>query len=135
MLTLLRWVRENTEVGEPVLFLPNDGAYYYLTRRRSPTRFVMGHQIVGDLHRAEVLAALRERPPRYVVWDDEALRVDDIGDDLVFGESLMAFFENEYETAERFARFRVLRHRSASAGEAQGRAGSVATPPVVHSSP
>ena len=67
-----------TAPGEPVLFLPNDAAYYYLTDRPSPTRFVLGHQIVGDDHRREVLADLESAPPRYIVWDHDALVVDGI---------------------------------------------------------
>ena len=49
-----------------MLFLPDDGAYYYLTDRPNPIRFVMGHQIVTDAHRREVLSDLRENPPRYI---------------------------------------------------------------------
>ena len=30
-----RWIQLNTEEGEPVLFLPNNAAYYYLTDRPS----------------------------------------------------------------------------------------------------
>ena len=67
-----RWVQLETEVDEPVLFLPNNGAYYYLANRPSPIRFVMGHQMVTQAHRDEVLAQLRADPPRYFVWDEAA---------------------------------------------------------------
>ena len=45
----------HTQPDEPVLFLPDVASYYYLTRRPSPIRFVLGHQIVTDAHRAEAL--------------------------------------------------------------------------------
>jgi hypothetical protein len=112
VMTVTRWIQLNTEPNEPVLFLPNDAAYYYLTDRPNPIRFVMGHQMVGDTHRAEVLADLTERPPRFVVWDDHALRVDDLSDELVFGREILAFFEDHYEVAKRFGEVTVYRHRS-----------------------
>ncbi len=117
VLVTVRWVEQNTEPGEPVLFLPNDGAYYYLTDRPSPIRFVMGHQIVGDEHRAEVLADLEARPPRFLVWDHDALRVDGLSDEQVFGEELMRFFRERYQTYARLGTMEILRHRSVSAGE------------------
>jgi len=43
----------------------------------------MTHQIVTDAHRAEVLASLERHPPRFVVWDDAALRLDGIPDAVV----------------------------------------------------
>jgi hypothetical protein len=106
-----RWVQLHTEPGEPVLFLPNIAAYYYLTDRPNPIRFVQGHQIPGAAERREVLAALRERPPRYVVWDPESLRVDDLPDELVFGRELLAFLENNYAEETQLEGVTVLRLR------------------------
>ncbi len=102
VMRVVRWVKHHTEAGEPVLFLPNNGAYYYLTDRPNPIRFVMGHQIVTQTHRDEVLAQLRDRPPRYLVWDEGALRVDDLSDELVFGEPLLRWLEESYEEEQRF---------------------------------
>ena len=51
VMRVTRWIQLNTEPNEPVLFLPNDAAYYYLTDRPNPIRFVMGHQMVSDSHR------------------------------------------------------------------------------------
>lgn len=107
-----RWVQLNTEPGEPVLFLPNDGAYYFLTDRPSPIRFVMGHQIVTDAHRAEVLADLRADPPRFIVWDHAALRIDGLDDELVFGEALLRWIEENYEEQTRLDAVEVMRHRA-----------------------
>ncbi|MGE4605296.1 MAG: hypothetical protein AAEJ52_00980, partial [Myxococcota bacterium] len=112
VMRVTRWIQLNTQPNEPVLFLPNDGAYYYLTDRPNPIRFVMGHQMVGDTHRAEVLADLTERPPRIVVWDDHALRVDDLSDELVFGREILAFFEDHYDVEKQFGEVKIYRHRS-----------------------
>lgn len=112
VLRVTRWVQLNTEPNEPVLFLPNDAAYYYLTDRPNPIRFVMGHQIVSDAHRAEVLDDLRQRPPRYVVWDHHALRVDGLPDELVFGPEILAFIEENYASQRRIGAVEILRHRS-----------------------
>jgi hypothetical protein len=110
-----RWIREHTAEGEAVLFLPNDAAAYYLADRPNPIRFVMGHQIVTEAHRAEVLAAMRARPPRYVVWNDGAVRVDDLPDPLVFGAPLLGWISENYVLEQRIGRAKVLRWRGATA--------------------
>jgi hypothetical protein len=109
-----RWVRMHTEPGEPVLFLPNNAAYYYLADRPAAIRFVMGHQMVTDAHRREVLAALRRDPPRFVVWDDAAVRVDGLADELVFGEEILAWIASGYEEERRLGPVRILRRREPS---------------------
>ncbi len=106
-----RWVREHTGPEDSVLFLPNNGAYYYLTDRPNPIRFVMGHQMVTEAHRQESLARLRSTPPAYVVWDDGALRVDGLSDPQVFGRDLLAWIESNYERETRFGAVEILRPR------------------------
>ncbi len=112
VMQVVRWVQLHTDDGEPVLFLPNNGAYYYLSDRPNPIRFVMGHQIVTQAHRDEVLAQLRARPPRYLVWDDGALRVDGLADELVFGEPLLRWLEESYEEEQRFGEVSIRRFRT-----------------------
>jgi hypothetical protein len=106
-----RWVLTHTEPGEPVLFLPDIASYYYLTRRASPIRFVLGHQIVTNAHRAEALAALRRRPPRYVVWDDTLLWVDAIDPRVFLGAALVDWIDSGYVEEARIGRARMLRRR------------------------
>jgi hypothetical protein len=109
-----RWVQLNTEPGEPVLFLPNNGAYYFLTDRPSPIRFVLGHQIVTAAHREEVLADLRQEPPRFIVWDHAALRIDGLDDTQVFGEALLGWIDQHYREETRLEDVEVMRLRSTS---------------------
>ena len=106
-----RWVLLHTEPDEPVLFLPDFASYYYLTRRPSPIRFVLGHQIVTDAHRAEVLQALRARPPRYVVWDDGLLAVDGIEPRVFLGAPLFDWIASAYAEETRIGTARMLRRR------------------------
>jgi hypothetical protein len=106
-----RWVLLNTDRDEPVLFLPDFASYYYLTRRPSPIRFVLGTQIVTDGHRAEVLQALRARPPRYVVWDDGLLPVDGIEPRRFLGAPLFDWIWSAYAEERRIGTARVLRRR------------------------
>ena len=49
-----------------------------------------------------LLAQLQARPPRYLVWDDGALRVDGLADEFVFGEPLLRWLEESYEEEQRF---------------------------------
>jgi len=107
-----RWIGERTEPTDPVLFLPNNAAYYYLTDRPSPIRFVMGHQIVTEAHRAEVLADLRASPPRFIVWDHDALRIDSLPDELVFGSELLRWIEASYREETRIESVEILRFQS-----------------------
>jgi hypothetical protein len=116
VLRVVSWVQLNTAPGEPVLFLPNDAAYYYLADRPNPIRFVLGHQIVGDDHRREVLSDLRSRPPRYVVWDHDALAVDGIPHERVFGGEIMRWFEANYEEEIRLGTVEILRRKGAPSG-------------------
>ncbi len=106
-----RWVLLHTEPDEPVLFLPDFASYYYLTRRPSPIRFVLGHQIVTDAHRAEVLSVLRARPPRYIVWGDGLLAVDGIEPRLFLGAALFDWIESAYAEETRIGKTRMLRRR------------------------
>jgi hypothetical protein len=116
VLRVVRWVQLNTAPGEPVLFLPNDAAYYYLADRPNPIRFVLGSQIVGDDHRREVLSDLRSHPPRFVVWDHDALVVDGIPHEQVFGAEIMRFFEANYEEEIRLGTIEILRWKGAPRG-------------------
>jgi len=106
-----RWVLIHTEPDEPVLFLPDFASYYYLTRRPSPIRFLLGHQIVTDAHRAEVLQALRARPPRYIVWDDGLHAVDGIEPRVFLGAPLFDWIERAYAEEARIGKTRMLRRR------------------------
>lgn len=106
-----RWIRENTGPEDAVLFLPNNAAYYYLTDRPNPIRFVMGHQLVTEAHRQESLGRLRDDPPAYVVWDDGALRVDGLTDEQVFGADLLAWIRTRYERETRIGPVEILRPR------------------------
>jgi hypothetical protein len=111
-----RWVLLHTEPDEPVLFLPDLASYYYLTRRPSPIRFVVGHQIVTDAHRAEALQALRARPPRYIVWDDALLPVDGIEPRAFLGAPLFDWIARSYQEETRIDTARMLRFRGPGEG-------------------
>ena len=106
------WIQQRTRPTDPVLFLPNNAAYYYLTDRPSPIRFVMGHQIVTQAHRDEVLADLQANPPRFIVWDHDALRIDGLSDELVFGSELLRWIEENYREETRLGSVEISSPRS-----------------------
>jgi hypothetical protein len=109
---VVRWLQLRLSPTDAILFLPNDAAYYYLLDRPSPIRFVMGHQIATDADRTEVLAALRRAPPRFVVWDHGALRVDDLPDARVFGPELLRWIDEGYTEQARLDDVSVLERRA-----------------------
>jgi len=108
---VVRWVTRKTGPTEPVLFLPNDAAYYYLTDRPNPIRFVLGHQIVGDDHRREVLRDLQRDPPRIIAWDHSAWAVDEIPHEVVLGNEVMDWIERNYETLTKVGPVEMLRRK------------------------
>jgi hypothetical protein len=107
------WVREHAAPGEAVLFLPDSAAYYYLTERASPIRFVLGHQIVTDAQRAEVLEKLRATPPDWLVWDEGALHLDGIDPRALLGPALVGWLESSYALETRIGKTSILRRREA----------------------
>ncbi len=111
VMRVVRWLQLRAVPTDSILFLPNDAAYYYLLDRPSPIRFVMGHQIATDAHRREVLEALHRGPPRFVVWDHGALRVDDLPDERVFGPPLLRWIEENYVEQARLGDVSVLERR------------------------
>jgi hypothetical protein len=113
VMRVVRWLQLRLSPTDAILFLPNDAAYYYLLDRPSPIRFVMGHQIATDADRAEVLAALQRDPPRFVVWDHGALRVDDLPDARVFGSELLRWIDEGYSEQARLDDVSVLERRAA----------------------
>jgi hypothetical protein len=66
---------------------------------------------VGDDHRREVLSDLRSHPPRYVVWDHDALVVDEIPHEQVFGDEIMRWLEENYEEEIRLGNVQILRRK------------------------
>ena len=107
VLRVLDWLAAHSRPEDRLYFLPNDAALYYLTDRRPPTRFVVSHQMVTDAHRDEALADLRAAPPRYVVWNDATLRLDEIGDEIVLGPALWAWLHERYRPVERVGGMRI----------------------------
>jgi hypothetical protein len=116
VLWLVDWIGEHTHEGEPVLFLPNDASYYYLTRRPNPTRFALSHQMVTDAHRAEALAGLRANPPRFVVRDERMPWVDDVGERATLGAPMQEWIEQGYTEVVRENGFRIAAPRSFADG-------------------
>ncbi|MCH2169416.1 hypothetical protein MK489_01420 [Myxococcota bacterium] len=105
------WVRSHTKPDEAVLFMPNNAAYYYLTERRRPIRFVLGSQMVTRAHREEALRALQQDPPALVVWDDEVLRVDELSDERVMGAAMLEWIDANYVEHKRIGGVRILAPR------------------------
>ena len=61
-----------------------------------------------EAHRREVLADLKRDPPRYVVWDDDALRIDELSDEIVFGRDVLDWIEGNFIEQGHFGGVRIL---------------------------
>jgi hypothetical protein len=78
----------------------------------------MGHQIVTQAHRHEVLETLRASPPRFIVWDHDAARVDGLADEVVFGEALLGWIAENYAEQTKLGTVEVLAPRRAAEARA-----------------
>ncbi len=121
MFEVAKWLREHSEPADPLLFLPNQAAYYYLVDRPNPTRFALSHQMVTDDHRREALADLERTPPRYVVWLPESLRLDEIPHETYIGPDIMEWIRAHYQLEHRIDQVQILGRRPEPVAEAPGR--------------
>ena len=108
---LVAWIQDHSAPSDPVMFVPADAAYYYLTKRFNPTRFDLSHQMITHAHRAEALADMQTNPPRWIVWDTAGVRVDGIGDDLVFGTDALDWIVKNYKVEKRIGSFVITGKR------------------------
>jgi hypothetical protein len=115
-----KWLREHSEPTDPVLFLPNQAAYYFLVDRRNPTRYALSHQMVTDEHRREALADLEGSPPRYVVWAPESLRLDDIPHEAYIGPDIMEWIRSHYQLEHHIGQVQILGRRREPSAEGAG---------------
>lgn len=118
-IALVAWLRERLGPDDGVLFLPDLASFYYLIDRPSPTRFVLAHQMVTDAHRAEALSALRQRPPRFIVWDAMAPPLDGIPPSVWIGEDLLKWIGQHYEVSETLRGYRIFSRRPADAEQTE----------------
>ena len=77
---LVRYVDENSTTHDAVLATVDfiqGGEYAFLTKRRNPTRFDVPHELLTREHQREVLSALKNDPPKFIIgtyfglFDDE----------------------------------------------------------------
>ena len=64
--------------------------------------------MVTAAHRAEALADLVAKPPRFVLWDHGAKRVDGLSDDVVLGPEILDWIRDQYHLRASFGRIRIL---------------------------
>ncbi|MBI5115707.1 hypothetical protein HZA56_04490 [Candidatus Poribacteria bacterium] len=88
------YIKQNTTPRDYVLALPSNSAYYYFVDRENPTRFCQFSMLATNKHRAEVLEDIRERRPKYVIYDITGERVDDISDEVQFRDALDFILQN-----------------------------------------
>jgi hypothetical protein len=96
VIAVSRWVRDNSAPTDPVFIFPAGAAYYYLTEREQPTRFELAHHMVTQAHRDEALADLKAHPPRWVLNDASAWRIDNVPDEMIFGREMWGWLNSHY---------------------------------------
>jgi hypothetical protein len=97
-----------TNPGEPVLFFPNEAAYYFLFNRPVPTRYVHAYFAVSSAQRREMVAELERSRPRYVIYTLDNWRIDDITEDIQVPE-VVRYLKERYVLAEDLGNMLILR--------------------------
>ncbi len=68
---LRRWAEARTRAGEPVLFYPYDGVFYFLVDRPNPSRIPILSYASRPEQQQEVIEELEKGGVEWVVWDTE----------------------------------------------------------------
>lgn len=111
-LAKIRGVLErHTKPGEPVLFFPNEAAYYFLFDRPVPSRYVHAYFAVTTQHRQEMVAELERSRPACVIHTLDNWRIDDIMEDVQVPE-VVRYLKENYQLAEDLGNMLVLRRKT-----------------------
>ncbi len=71
-----------------ILFFPNEPIYYFLFNITPPTRYVMSYFAVTHDMRKEMVYYLEQKKPRYVIYNKNTWRLDDIPENIQVPEVL-----------------------------------------------
>lgn len=99
-------VQSHTRPEDPVLFLPDDAALYFLADRLNPTRFDLFFTMVVDKYRKEAWEAIKRTQP-LVVLETSGFRF--YRDELQLGQ-LLEFLKGRYALDQQIDNFLVLRY-------------------------
>ncbi|HBA89287.1 MAG TPA: hypothetical protein DCZ75_15265 [Geobacter sp.] len=103
-------LERHTKPGEPVLFFPNEAAYYFLFDRPVPSRYVHAYFAVTKQHRLEMVQELERSRPACVIHTLDNWRIDDIMEDVQVPE-VVRYMKEKYEMAEDLGNMLVLRRK------------------------
>jgi hypothetical protein len=78
----------NKKNSHDILFFPNEPMYYFLFNITPPTRYVMSYFAVTHDMRREMVYYLEQNPPRYVIYNKNTWRLDDIPENIQVPEVL-----------------------------------------------
>lgn len=92
------FLAQHTRDGDPVFFFPNEPAYYFLFNRNNPTRYSGGMAATAQ-QRNEMVSALENTKPRYVVYSRTTWRIDDISEEIQ-APQLVQYLQKNYHEIE-----------------------------------
>ncbi len=65
------YIKNSTSKDDYIFVFTNESAYYYLTQRKSPTRFYTIWFASPNFYEKEALRSLQEKPPKYVIYKSD----------------------------------------------------------------
>ena len=78
----------NKKNSHDILFFPNEPIYYFLFNITPPTRYVMSYFAVTHDMRKEMVYNLEQKKPRYVIYNRNTWRLDNIPENIQVPEVL-----------------------------------------------
>lgn len=101
------FLQANTDAREPVLFFPNEAAYYFLLDRPNPTRYAVTYFATTFDRQREVIRDLERARPRFVVVSRNTWRVDKIPENVQI-PLIVDYLRAHYRLAQRLRTADIL---------------------------
>ena len=102
---LVEFIHRNTSENEPVFVLPTEPLYYYFLQRPNPSRHMLVYPYNTEQEIDEIISALEEKKPRYIVYSDSEVDGKKLSD---FSPKLHNYVMQNYAPVKSFSGVRVF---------------------------
>ncbi|MCB4755807.1 MAG: hypothetical protein LHV69_02430 [Elusimicrobia bacterium] len=107
---LVDWIEKATKPGEPILFLPYDGAIYFLANRPFPGRYPTVTEAAQSYQQDEIIGDLEKAPLTWIIWDHENSHFDGIPTEKYL-QRIHQYVQTAFEPAGQTGPFLFLKRR------------------------
>jgi hypothetical protein len=109
MVQVLQFFEKTTLPTEYIWDFTNQGAFYFLTDRKNPTRYALTQLVITEDQQKEVIRNLKEYPPRWIIFRSQTHWDEIDGVDTYLRHYLLSdYLLRHYKPAARIANFILL---------------------------